>query len=339
MNRNRTGLLFVVLALVVALSLVFSGSVQAAGLAKTVIANTFTLETGETLDEDLTILAGTVVLEKGSAVNGDVVLTGGTLEVAGTVDGDITATGGTLSLKKSAQVTGDIQLTGVAYNQADGAVVEGSVERMDGTLPAIPGVPKASVSGPFSLIWDGIWFLARVFVMSALAILVTMFFPRHVQRTAQAIVAQPLTTGGLGLLTAVVAPFVVVLLSITLILIPVALLGLLALGLVSLFGWIALGQETGSRLAKAFNQEWAPPLSAGLGTLLLTFVLFSINFIPCVGWVFPFAAGMLGLGAAILTAVGTRDYPDTTPVYRPPAEPAVVDATFTPEPPPDNPLL
>ena len=335
MNKPRFALIFVVIVLVVVLTFVFSTRAQAAGPGKTVIANTFTLETGETLDEDLTIFAGTVTLEKGSTVNGDIVLTGGTLDVAGVVNGDITATGGALSLKKSAVVSGDIRLTGVAYTQADGADVGGKVDRTEG----VPGMHESGASNVFTLFWDGIWFLARVFIMSALAILVTMFFPRHVQRTTQAIVAQPLTTGGLGLLTAVVVPFVAVLLSITLILIPVVIVGLMALALVSLLGWIALGQETGRRLALALKQEWAPPLSAGLGTLLLTFVLFSVNFIPCVGWVFPFAAGAVGLGAAILTAVGTRDYPDLTPVYRPAAGPAVVDSTFTPETPPETPLV
>ena len=43
MNKTRFALFVVVLALAVAFSLAFNGRAQAAGLAKTVIANTFTL--------------------------------------------------------------------------------------------------------------------------------------------------------------------------------------------------------------------------------------------------------------------------------------------------------
>lgn len=337
MKRLNLVLILGTLCLVLALTLAWSGAAQAAPLAKTVIANTFTLEAGETLDENLTILAGTVVLEKGSTVNGDISLTGGTLEVSGLVDGDINATGGTLSLKKSAHITGAIMMSGVAFSQADGAQIDGDVRQLENALPGIPGLPERVLGNGLSTFWSVIWFLVRIFVFSALAVLVVMFFPRHMDRTRLAIVAQPLTTGGLGLLTVIVAPFVVLLLSITIILIPIALAGIAVLGLIALFGWIALGLETGKRLAAVLNQDWAPPLSAGLGTMLLTFVLFSINFLACIGWIFPFAASVVGLGAALLTVMGTRTYPDTTPIYRPPSPPAVVDSSFAAEPLPDEP--
>ncbi len=334
----KLGKMLAVGALVLALALAWAGQAWAAAPAKTVIANTFTLASGETLDEDLNILAGTVTLEKGSTVNGHINLTGGTLDVGGLVDGSITATGGSLSLKKTAHVTGSISLTSVAFSRADGAQVDGEVQRLDHNFQDLPVLWGNGLSP----LWAAVWFLARVFIFSALAVLLTMFFPRQAERTSRALVAQPLVSGGLGLLTILVAPFVVLLLSITIILIPVAALATLILGLVLLFGWIALGVETGRRLAQALHQDWATPLSAGLGTLLLTFVLFSVNFIPCVGWIFPFAAGMVGLGAALLTVVGTRDFPDASfsaafagsPVT-PTAGPAsVVDASVAAEPPP-----
>ncbi len=311
MNGLRRFLPWIALLLIALLLSTGSGGsvAHAAAPAKTIIANTFTLADGEMLNEDLTILAGTVTLEKGSTMNGNISLAGGTLQVAGLVKGNITATGGTIALKSSAHVTGDISLTGVAFSRADGAQVDGSTQSLERGLPAIPGIPEVSWSRGLNPFWEAVWFLARIFIFSALAVLAAMFFPRQLERTSRAIVAQPLTGGLLGLLTVVVAPFVVLLLLITIILSPVAVLGVLALGLIILFGWIALGLETGRRLASAMSQEWAVPLAAGLGTLLLTFVLLSINFIPCIGWVFPFAAGLVGLGAALLTVIGTRDYP------------------------------
>jgi hypothetical protein len=125
-----------------------------------------------------------------------------------------------------------------------------------------------------------------------------------------------LITGGLGLLTVVVTPLVVLVMVITIILIPVSLLGILLLAIMVVFGWIAIGAEVGHRLEAAFKTEWALPVTAGLGTFLLTLVVDGIGqIVPCVGWLVPSAVGLLGLGAVLLTRFGTQDYP----TYLPPA--------------------
>jgi hypothetical protein len=92
-------------------------------------------------------------------------------------------------------------------------------------------------------------------------------------------------------------------------LIPVSLLGILALIIAGVFGWIALGLEVGKRLASLFKMEWPLAVAAGLGTFLLSLVVNGIGFIACIGWVAPFLVTIIGLGGVILTRFGTQNYP------------------------------
>ncbi len=47
------------------------------------------LESGQTLNDDLFILGGTVNLMSGSTINGSVFIIGGSVQAAGTVNGDV----------------------------------------------------------------------------------------------------------------------------------------------------------------------------------------------------------------------------------------------------------
>jgi len=69
--------------------------------------------------------------------------------------------------------------------------------------------------------------------------------------------------------------------------------------------------------------------------LLLVIVLNGLQaVVPCVGWVFPAIAGMVGLGAVILTRFGTQPYPQAAPFEAAPPPPAPA----VPAPPAASPL-
>jgi hypothetical protein len=145
-------------------------------------------------------------------------------------------------------------------------------------------------------------------MLAMLAVLVVIFFEKPTSRVAKAAVDQPLITGGAGFLTAVLTPMALIALTLTIILIPVTILTILALIVAWLFGWIAVGLEVGCRIAKLFNVEWAPAVSAGIGTFVLFLVLGGFAFIPCIGWIPMFLLGLWGLGAVIMTRFGTQEY-------------------------------
>jgi hypothetical protein len=96
------------------------------------------------------------------------------------------------------------------------------------------------------------------------------------------------------------------------------------MGLAMLFGWIAIGYEVGKRTAAAFNIVWAPPVIAGVGTLILSLVSGILNIIPlvnCVGWFFPALMSLLGLGAVVVSRFGTSNSLPQPVVPNPPARP------------------
>src|SRR6185503_14306304 len=98
------------------------------------------------------------------------------------------------------------------------------------------------------------------------------------------ITALPAVSGGLGLLTLIAVPVILIVLSITVILIPVALLAGLLYGMAIVFGWLALGAVVGERLAAAFNRPAANmALVTALGTLLLSLVMGILGTIDCIG--------------------------------------------------------
>jgi hypothetical protein len=227
------------------------------------------------------------------------------------VNGDLVTIGATLNREEGAQVGGDI---------VDGVGVPFVFEvPSDAQVPSIPNIPPVPeipfVQQSPSLYWnfnpllDMMWFFFRTFMFALLAVLVVIFFDKPTTRVARAAVEQPIITAGAGFLTAFLTPLALIALTLTIILIPVTLLLALALIVAWLFGWIAVGLEVGKRIAKLFNVEWAPAVSAGVGTFLLFLVLGGFSeLIICVGWLPQILIGLWGLGAVILTRFGTQEY-------------------------------
>lgn len=322
-NRLR---LFIFLALIIAIALPGVAYAKDHQDDRVVLGGSYTLYSGETLDGNLIIFGGIANTEADSLIDGDVILFGGTLEINGEVAGDVIAMGGVVDVGDSGVVDGDVVLLGAHVDQAVGADISGElIDGLTGPLsfnfPAGVEIPRLGFR--FSPVFDLLWFVFRLFLWAAIAILVVLLLPKHTERTADTVVKQPLLSWALGLLTVVVLPFAVLLLSITIILIPGAVLLVLLAAIAWAFGLIALGYEIGKRLNSMFTYEWAPALSAGLGTFILILVINGLDMaIPCLGWVFSALAGMIGLGALLLSRFGTQDYPPTETYSAAELEPA-----------------
>lgn len=325
----------IILLLFLALAIAWPGVAYAKDLYedKVVFGGVYRLESGETLNGNLAVFGGLATLEPDSLVQGNVVLFGGKLEVGGVVDGDIIGFGGFVELTETAEVTGDVITIGANMDQAIGADVMG--ELMDGISDPLSfsfpgGVRVPRLGFQFSPLFEFLWFFFRLFLWAVVAVIVVLFLPNQAERTARTAVSQPVVSGGLGLLTVVILSMVIIVFAITICLIPASLLLALAWAISWGFGLIALGLEVGKRIGGLFDKEWAPGVSAGVGTFALILVLNGLDvLIPCVGWIFPAVAGMLGLGAVILTRFGTQDYP-----LAPPMQPVTVAPQVAPVPPP-----
>ena len=289
----------------------FPITVFAASQPDVVIGNSYTLESGKMLNDDLFILGGTVNLMSGSTLNGSVFLLGGSVQAAGTINGNVIVLGGTLNLASSFVLNGDLTSAGTAINRDPAAQINGQINTNVNTpIVVVPGGTRIPIlNSNFDPFLRVVGFFFRLFLWALAAMVVAMFLPTHLVRISQTALSQPLLTGGLGLLTVIIVPIILVLLAITICLIPVSLIGAFLLVIAWAFGLIALGLEVGKRISAMFKQEWHPAIAAGLGTLLLMCVLSGLEaIIPCVGWIPKALVGFLGLGAVFLTQFGMKPY-------------------------------
>jgi cytoskeletal protein CcmA (bactofilin family) len=312
MKHITRTLFFLLITLVIALALPGKVSAQSQTGDKVVFGDTYRLNGDETLNGNLTVLGGAVTLEKGSVVTGDVTLLGGALEINGTVDGTVSIVGGSVTLGDTAYVHGDVTTMGGTLHRADNARVDGRL--VNGAWnPINMNFPRnlfpTNFWNNFAPVGWALRYFGNALLLAALAMLVVMFLPKHTERVAHTILAQPAVTGGLGLLSLVVIPTLLILLTITIILIPVSLLGVLVVIAAVLFGWIALGLEVGRRIGVALKVQWHDALLAGVGTLVMSLVVNGIGAIACIGWIAPFLVGLFGLGGVIITRFGTQVYP------------------------------
>jgi len=318
--KTMTRLSFIVLVGLFLLSLTgcVGISLQDEGL---VVGESYRLRSGEMLNNDLTILGGNAELDQNSTVNGDLAVIGGNVIVDGTIDGDVSVLGGYVRLEDNAVIRGDVSTVGGSVQRADGAVVEGRSNR---DLPfGITTMRTPPLQINFDPITGPLMAFFQALALAALALLVQLFAAPQMERTGRTAVTQPVVSGGVGLLTIIVAPALLLIMAITIILIPLSLLGLLILGIAALFGWLALGLVVGRQLAIWLKQPWSDPVNAGVGTLVLSLLSSMLNLIPCIGWLANALIWFVALGTVILTRFGTQIYPApySAPAPRPAGPP------------------
>lgn len=287
---------------------------------KVVLGQSFTLMENQTLNGDLAVIGGTATLKTSSRVNGDIAIIGGVLEIDGVVTGDIQAIGGTVTLNQNAVIEGSFYNFGSSLHQMDGARIEGTqisnlpfdfnfgkIDVMDTT-----NIPLETARKTTGFVTKFLWAILQIIAMGGLAMLVVLIAPQSTERISTAIGHQPFTHWGIGLLTAFAFPAVILVCLITIIFIPLGLIGIMVLMVAITYGWIALGYEIGKRIFST-KSNLSPALVAGLGTIILSVVGRVIGAIPCIGWLLVSTLSLFGLGAIILTRVGTRDYPEVLP--------------------------
>jgi len=327
----------ITLLVLAALAALPTGAVHASGLTdgRVIFGDSFTLESGDTLTGDLVVFGGNVKIEADAEVEGDMVVIGGNVTLDGEIEKSAVIIGGAVNLGEGSVIEGDLVTVGGALTRAEGSQVEGEVitnipapnvnipEIQIPESPAVPNPPtpvQPGIKFDFDPLGDLIRLLSTTMAVALLAMLASLFLQPQIERVSQAVVSQPVVTGSVGLLVAVLAPVILVILAITIILIPVVVLAAAALALAWLFGLIAIGAEVGERFARAVNQTWAPPLTAGFGTFLTMLIVGGIGLVPCVGWLVPSLLAMLGIGGVTLTMFGSRMYPHTPAPAAPPAE-------------------
>lgn len=276
------------------------------------------------VDGGVHLASGDVRFGPSSVIGGDVNVGSGTVRLAGTIDGGATVGADQLTVAPTARIAGNLRYDGTLTLQ-DGATVGGSVVR-DDSLGTGPSWGAWSGSGVAWRIPGWLDTIYGFFANLLLGALLLLLFPRFSAGVADTVERRPLRTGAWGLVGLVVTPIVLVLLLVTIIGIPIALVGALLFGLSVwigvVYGEFAIGRYLLERL-DAEGRWYA---------LVLGLLLFSLlGLVPVLGDLAILVALLVGLGAlgiALRRAWRLRGDRSAGPeTDEPPAEETSDDAT------------
>ena len=240
------------------------------------------------------VAGGTTTVPGNATVDGDIYVIGGTAGIDGTVDGDVTLLNGNLSVQDGATVTGTLQIySGSATVSSDASI--GRVSQFEAPTPS--SSPAQRVGG----------FLLQFFLMGAFGWWLVDRHPVVIENVGAAITDHALVSavvGGLGATTLLV---LFVYMAFTLILLPVAIIGLFAEFLVILYGQAVFGYLIGTRLP--IEPDGVATL-AGIAVFLLALEL--VGFVPYLGGIAQIAVAVMGFGAVLNTYFGLQRFEPIT---------------------------
>ncbi len=268
-----------------------------------IVDGTHAYESGETLIGELAMVSGDVLIQEGARLTGSIYMMGGTLQLDGEIGGDLSLIGGEASLGPTARVLGGVNHAGGRLNQSPGSEVLGPVrDASDLSLDAQSLFPQRSLENQL------VWILPQAFMVAFLAFIPARYFPRSLSRVGRVMIEHPLVSGALGLLSGIVIPALLVLMAFTVILLPVTLLGFLAMFLVLIYGWIAAGAVVGRWLTGRIKREMRPTVAAFWGTFIFMVVIQGLAILPFIGPALSLVFGVVAIGAVLLTRFGTQTF-------------------------------
>ena len=264
--------------------------------------------------------------------------------IAGRVFGDIVVVLGNLRLESTAVVEGQIVVVGGVVTvvpgarlERDFAVVGGAVEAPPGFTPGgeyvLIGPPEfgqamRDVTPWFTrgLLWGRVivpglpWVWTIVAIVLLLNVAIAVAFPGAVTASANTLATRPLATAVVGMLSLLLFAPIVTILAISVVGIIVIPFVSCALVIAWMLGKVSVAQWVGSRVIR---QDDPDSRGQALRSMLIGFVLICLVYmVPLLGLAAWAMIGVLGLGAATLTAMAglkrERPAPPPQPVAPPP---------------------
>jgi len=243
-------------------------------------------------------IAGTDVTLNGK-IGRDAVLGGNNVTINGEVSRNVTAASQQVSLGQSGKIDGDLSYTSKNnVDQATGAVVAGKTTKH---LPK--DQPKHRIGAVVGLGVAGVLFMITTFLVVSLALVI--LFPQAIHAISGAAVKSPWKALLVGFLASLAVPALAIMLTVTIIGIPLALL---------LIGvWILLSSLSGVMFAYYLGRiMWKDQHNAILVMLAGSLLLLVLYFIPIIGAITVLATFFMGTGMLLLEA--KRIWP--SPKYR-----------------------
>ena len=262
----------------------------------------------------VTVAGGSLKVE--GTITGDLVVAGGSAKImsGGHVVGNATVFGGSLDVEKNGRIDGDVGIAGGSLKRAEGAIIGGRIVDHDhadqvkltadddGTTTEVnpSASPRRSrFAEAAHAFGQSVTRMALLFVLGC--VLLALLAPR-MEKVRVEIASRPMRSFALGLVGTVLgtigAVIALTILSVTIIGIPLALLGILH-GLVALYGALAAALTTfGAAVIGHRTQNPYLHLLLGCAAFLV------LSSIPWIGGAVTFAVVMIAVGALVATRIG-----------------------------------
>lgn len=251
-----------------------------------------------TVSSDLLVSGGTV--HSAGIVNGDAKISAGNLQISGTIKGNVeSVTEEAPVISSTASIGGNFKYTSEDEAEIkEGANIEGEVNHL---LPKVTAKKPergalAAVLLGIGLAWKAI-FLAAMFIAG---VVLTVLLPKWSMKAANNVSVKPWLSLGWGFLLLIATPVAALILSITIIGLPLGIMIGALYGASLYISWIIVGRYAGSKIIGLFLKEGEPSpyWSLALGLFILALVML----IPIVSIFAYFIFVIAGLGAAVLAA-------------------------------------
>ena len=254
---------------------------------------------GNVIAKDKVRFGGDVVVDEGTEVK-DAVAVGGSVTVNGKVRDSAVAVGGSVILGRNAVVGKDVVSVGGAVKQEQGSKIHGDVVEVN-----IPGV---SAIIPFffedtSSSWFWIFKITIFLGFLPLAVLMVAVLPKPfnlISSNVQQNLGKVILWAVLGLVVLIPLAFF---LLISVVGIPLIPLEVFLVGIAFLFGYIAIAQLIGDKIAALVKK---PALGVIWLTVMGLLALWLIGWVPFLGSLVKATVIVLGFGGVLATLFASR---------------------------------
>ncbi len=256
-------------------------------------AGTMILDNSGWIEKDLSYFGGEVILR--GRVGGNVKGEMESAVISGQVDGDVYLEAEEITVLPTAIIGGKLR-----YRSKQEAKVEEGAQIFEGIERLAPEKAQGSGYSLGSFLWDAWWYFAAVVV----GLVLLMLFRPFVTEVKETLLQSSLRSLSLGFLFVVCLPVAAIVLGITLLGVPLAVL--------TLIGWLVLLYVAKIFVALAAG-EWllgrlrGGKMSAAILSLLAGLFLLTIaTLIPYAGFLIRIMIVSLGFGAFFITAYQYR---------------------------------
>lgn len=236
-----------------------------------------------------TFAGGEVRIE--GAVKGYLLAAGGRVFIDGPVDGDVIATAGHLELGARARIGGKLRYAADDLRRDPAAQVAGGVERLE--RPRTTAYWRGGRQRRAGWIWTA--------GMMVLAAILAGALPAACERITENLRTHPWFALLFGFIAFVCIPVAAMMLVITIVGIPLALLAILLYLALLLVGYAATAVALGEAVLRRFKPDAAARTGLRIAAAILAVLVLALLVrVPFAGWLVACAATLAGIGAIVL---------------------------------------